>query len=127
MKIKIKDIAVRAGGVATGAIVATVANRFLGALNPKIRAIGKIAIGAVIPELMPKQKIVGHIGDGMMAIGAAELFTEFVPSAVSGVDDIMSGSVGDAMTIDEDFDNVSGMDDVVSGDDEDINGAEDDL
>jgi hypothetical protein len=128
MKIKIMDIAVKAGGVTAGAVLAKVSNRFLGTLNPKLRAVGKIVIGAVVPAVMPKSKIADHVGTGVMAVGAAELFEEFVPSNVAGNDGVMNGAVGAPVTIDEDF--VSGpdddMDDEVSGADDDIMSGTDD-
>ncbi len=128
MKIKIKDIAVRAGGVSAGAVVAKMVNKFLPNLNPKIRAAAKIALGAVVPEFMPKVKIAGHVGDGFIAIGAAELVESFVPSMVSG-NDIMAGPGDGPIAIDEDYDSVSSADydDEVSGadDDDEVSGADD--
>lgn len=134
MKFQIKDIAVKVGGVSAGAIAAKFSNRFLGTMNPKIRAVGKIIIGAVVPEFMPKVKIAGHIGTGFMAIGAAELFEEIVPTApVSGTEDIMSGALGGPITIDEDYEDsekIAGNDDdVINGQDDtddDISGNDED-
>lgn len=128
MKFKIKDMAVRAGGVTGGAVLAKLVNRVTGNMNPKLRAGIKIAAGAVIPEFMPKNKIVEHVGSGVMAVGAAELLDELMP-AVSGADDVMAGAIGAPVVIDEDYEaEVSGNDDVMSGDfdDEDeVAGADD--
>jgi hypothetical protein len=125
MKIKIVDIAVKAGGVSAGAVLAKFADKLVPNLNPAIRGAAKIAIGAVVPAFMPKQKFVEHMGNGMIAVGAVELAGNFVPAIVSGTNDSpMSGiGSGEPMTIDEDYEAGLGEAD---DDDEEMAGANDD-
>ncbi len=112
-KIKIEEIAMRTGGVAAGAVAATVVDKFTGGLNPKVSALGKIVVGAVLPVFMPKNKFVASAGDGFSAVGAADLFKSFTGGAVSGANDYVAASLIDedyAVSGDEDY-NVSGADD----------------
>lgn len=116
MKIKVQDIAVKAGGVVAGVAAAKLVNKFLPGLNPKIRGAAKILIGAIAPALVPKLKIADHVGSGFMAMGASELMDEFVPG-ISGADDVLSGPE-EAVVIDEDYEQVSGVEnetDIMAG------------
>lgn len=121
MKLKIGEIAVKAGGVSAGAVLGTFANKFLVNINPKLRGFGKIVAGAVIPALISKggkQNIADAVGSGVIASGAIDLANDFgLTSSVSGVEDVMAG-VGAPIVTDEDFEaGVSGSEDedVVSG------------
>jgi hypothetical protein len=52
-KFDFKRIAMKATGAASGGAVALASNKVLGKFNPKIRAIAKIAAGALLPEIAP--------------------------------------------------------------------------
>lgn len=131
-KIKIQEIAVKAVAVGAGAVVASMSDKFTGNLNPKVRSIGKIMIGAILPALMPKSKILADASTGFIAVGAVDLMKTFQGGAVSGSDDDFVSYVG-APLIDEDHmsgaddDYVAGDDDYVAGDDDYVAGDDDDV
>lgn len=110
-KIKIEEIAVRTAGVAAGAVVARVSDRFTGSMNPLIVGGGKIVGGAILPALMPKNKFVENMASGIIAQGAVQLFDKFTGGAVSGVDPSQE-FIASSM-IDEDY--------IVSGSDDELN------
>jgi hypothetical protein len=103
MKFNIKEIAVKVGGVSAGAVVGKFANKLVPNMNPKIRGFAKIAIGAALPTLTPKSKIMDHVGSGIIAVGASELLAEFVPAIAGANENPMSGIYGEAVRIDEDY------------------------
>lgn len=136
-KIKIQEIAVKAVAVGAGAVVASMSDKFTGNLNPKVRSIGKIMIGAILPALMPKSKILADASTGFIAVGAVDLMKTFQGGEVSGVgendfvsyvgaplmdEDHMSGA-DDFVAGDDDY--VAGDDDYVAGDDDDVSGLDD--
>lgn len=109
-KIKLEEIAVKTAGISAGAAAARLSDKFTGNLNPLIRGGGKIVGGALLPALMPKNKFIGHMADGIVAAGAIELFDKFT-GGVSGISGV--GSYVAAGMIDED--SVAGYDEPVSG------------
>ena len=88
-KINFKEIAMKAGGAAAGGAGSVLLNKVVPNLDLKLRAGAKIVIGAVIPELFPKMKILDAVGMGMIGAGAAELTQEFIPATppVNGIAD----------------------------------------
>ena len=103
-KFDFKKIGMKVAGVGAGAVVGLLANKPLVNMNPKIRGAIKIAVGAVIPELMPKVDILDGVGAGIIASGAIDLYTSFTGGTVSGTDDDISGMPGDlAISGDEDY------------------------
>jgi|SRR6478735_4112947 len=123
-KINFKETAIKAGGVAVGALAAKLINRVIPAFIPAM-AIGpaKILIGAIVPAFAPKSKVLDAVGAGFIAIGAVETVGSFAPDLVAGVNDspISGSGVGGPIVIDEDFEDASkvngGQDyeDVMSG------------
>ena len=114
-KIGMKAVGLGAGGVATKVI-----DRILPNLNPKIRAIAKVAIGALAPPFIaPRSQLVEHIGDGMITAGVMELAGSLIPG-LAGFDD----TIGDEYIIDEDY-STAGVgadeDDALGGIDNDDN------
>lgn len=81
-KINFKEIALKAGGAAAGGAGSTLLNRapVIKDMDSKLRAGVKIVIGAVIPELFPKVKILDSVGNGMIGAATAELVEEILPA-----------------------------------------------
>jgi hypothetical protein len=139
IKINIQKTAMRVVGVAAGAVGAKALDKVIPAgVNPKLRGMGKLILGAVLPMLAPKLDILGNIGDGMIAQGAVDLATEMIPGINSvddagyeradGNDDV--GALEDrGFLIDDELDNLNGyQDDVVNGYQDDVvNGYQDDV
>lgn len=136
-KIKIQEIAIKTVAVGAGAVAANLSDRFTGNMNPKVRAIGKIMIGAILPALIPKSKVLGDAAAGFTAVGAVDLMKSFQGAEnVSGANDDFVSYVGaplmdeDHMSGADDFvagddDYVAGDDDYVAGDDDDVSGLDD--
>lgn len=111
-KFNIKAAGLRTVGVAGGAVVGTVIDKPLAKVNPKVRGIGKIVLGAVLPSFVPKMPIMQHVGDGLIAVGAVDLAKEFVPSLEGiGEKDYMDTDLG---YIGEDVDELSGTENDMS-------------
>ena len=107
-KIGMKAVGLGAGGIATKLVDKIVPN-----LNPKIRSIAKVVVGAIAPPFIaPRNLLVEHIGDGMITAGVMELAGDLIPG-LAGFDD----SIGDEYVIDEDYANqgVSGEQDDALG------------
>ena len=119
MNVGIRAVAAPAGAIAASALdkIAFVAN-----LNPWLKGIGKIIIGAAIPEFHNKANDKGSIalatfGAAFSGVGGLDIAKQVMPALVSGAGnpDIMSG-----ITVDEDYehraaDKVSGKNGVVGG------------
>lgn len=121
-KLDFKKAGIKALGLGAGATAAVMIDRIpqVGALNPKIRAIGKIVLGVLIPSFI-KTPIVEHVGDGMIAVGTNQLVASFTP-AVQGIGDVYGDEAmygTDDMSGSDDYvaDDVS-INDEVSGSDE---------
>lgn len=116
-KFDFKKIGMKAAGLGAGAVVASVVSAkvpFVANLNPKIQGAAKIVLGALLPSFV-KNEFIGHMGDGMIAQGAGQLVSSFMP-AVSGYDD----SVGEGYVEDYTYP-MNGItdDDSMSGDSSD--------
>ena len=111
-KFDFKKASMKAVGLGAGATAAVMLDRipFLSALDPKMRAAAKVALGIALPAFV-KSDIVASAGDGMVAVGVNQLVASFTP-AVQGI-----GEVG------ADDDGVYGDEDYVS-DDVSINGGD---
>jgi hypothetical protein len=121
-KFDFKKASMKAVGLGAGATAAVMVDRlpFLSSLNPKMRAMAKIGIGVMLPAFV-KNDMIGHVGDGMIAVGTNQLVASFTP-AVQGIGEVYGdeGVYGDEDVngIDEDV-NINGMDDAtINGDDE---------
>jgi hypothetical protein len=86
-KFDFKRIGLRVAGVAAGAVVGKIADKPLASMNPKIRSIIKIGVGAVLPEIAPKSAFVENMGSGVLAVGAGDLYDSMVnkTSTVTGI------------------------------------------
>lgn len=96
-KFDFKKIGMKVAGVGAGAVVGRVADKPLANMNPKIRSIIKIGVGAVLPEIAPKSPFIENMGAGVLAVGAADLFDSMTNKTVSGIGepyDIALGEVG---------------------------------
>jgi hypothetical protein len=112
-KKKITDVAmnigVRAVAAPAGAIAASALEKiaFIANLNPWIKGIGKIIIGAAIPEFhnKPNDKMstgLAAFGAGFSAVGGLDIAKTVMPGLVSGV---VSGTenVVNGLTVDTEY------------------------
>jgi hypothetical protein len=109
-------------GLTIGAVLAKQVGKLLPSLDSKIQAVGKIALGVVLPKLI-KTPIVHGIGNGMIAVGGAELIGGFVPS-LGAADDVVLLSGIDQIGADEMglIDNIGGDIAEINGDIAEVNG-----
>jgi hypothetical protein len=86
-KFDFKKIGIRVGGSVAGGVVGRFADKPLANMNPKIRSIIKIGVGAILPELAPKSDFLGSVGAGLTGVGGADLFDTMVnkTAPVSGI------------------------------------------
>ncbi len=110
-KFDFKKIGMRIGGVAAGAVGGELLNKiaFVGNLKPALRGGIKIIAGAVLPEFMPKQVMLGHIGDGLIAAGAIDTYNGLTSPPVEGLEGI-GDQFDDKFVVDNDYD-LSGIED----------------
>ena len=128
MKFNFKQVATRLAGSAAGGAVSYGIDKMLPTLDPKIRAGITAVAGAVVPELMPKVKILSDVGSGMIGAATKDLLNEFIgggstpPPVTSGIGEDQFND--DQFVVDHD---MSGLDeDPISGFDEDpISGIDD--
>jgi hypothetical protein len=104
-KFDFKKASIKAVGLGAGATAAVMLDRipFLSALNPKIRAGAKMALGIALPAFV-KSDMISSVGDGMVAVGVNQLVASFTP-AVQGIGDVYGedeGVYGDEEYISED-------------------------
>ena len=94
-KFDFKRIGMKVVGVGAGAVVGKIADKPLANMNPKLRSIIKIGVGAVLPELI-KSEFVSSIGAGVLAVGAADLYDSMVNKTppVQGVGEVYDTAVG---------------------------------
>lgn len=113
-KIDFAKIGMKALGLGVGGVATKLVDKIVPNLNPKIRSIAKVAVGALAPPFIaPRSPLVEHIGDGMITAGVMELAGDLIPG-LAGFDD----SIGDEYIIDEDYaaSGVSGeADDALGG------------
>ena len=103
---RVKESLAAAGG---GVAAAWVNNIIPSTLNSKVKLGGKLLVGALVPELMPKQKILVNAADGWCGVVGVELAHEFgMKVDVAGI-----GDCG-AHEIDEDY--MDGVDEDVVND-----------
>ena len=110
-KFDFKKIGMRIAGVSAGAVGGELLNKahVIGNLSPTLRGGIKIVAGAVLPELMPKQVFLGHIGDGLIAAGAIDTYNGLTSPPVEGLEGI-GDKFDDKFVVDNDYD-VQGFDD----------------
>jgi len=116
-----------AGGVVSLAIDKIIPSSIKAKVSPKLMAIGKIGLGAILPVLMPKQKMAQPFAQGFVAVAAADLAAELMPALSS--DGKVSG-IGEVAAIEEEYilDNMAGADDdIISGTDDVISGTDNDV
>lgn len=106
-----KALPAAAGGAASLAV-----NKVIPAsINSKVRSIGKILIGAILPEISPRTKMLEPFGMGFAGQAGAELVAELVP-AIAGPDEIEGVGATEEYVIDDDF--VDGVNDPQVGSDD---------
>lgn len=102
-KLDFKKIAMKTAGLGVGGVGAGIlASKLPDTLDAKIKNLVLIGAGTMLPTFMPKQELVGHVGDGMVAVGAMNLAKEFMPNLIQGVSGIGTANeyvAGEAMTI----------------------------
>jgi hypothetical protein len=115
VKSMTKALTQRGLGSAVGGAASMAVNKVIPAsINPKLRGIGKIVLGAILPELAPKSKLLDYAGAGFTGVAGAELAGELIPALKEGA---VKGIGNDsAYVIDEDSAQVSGDVDVINGD-----------
>jgi hypothetical protein len=133
---KIQDSLVNRGlaGAAGGAVAQFVGDKLPASINPMVKNVGTVVLGAIIPELSPKTKFLEGAGAGMAGVGGANLLKSMMSGAaakseVNGLedegwtetapihglpmddDDDMNG-IGDKYEVDDEDDDINGADDV---------------
>lgn len=81
-KINFKKVASRVAGVAAGTVAGDIAAaRVAPNMNPIIKGVALIAVGAMMPEFAGKKggELVQGLGDGIVASGARVLGQRFLP------------------------------------------------
>lgn len=115
-KLDFGKILTNAAGLAAGGIGGKfIVKKFAPNLDPRLKCAGIILAGAVLPEVAGRTPMLANVGNGMMAIGGAELVGSFVPG-LAGIydeyDEDFDASLGqDEYDLnDEDLDNAIGAD-----------------
>lgn len=109
IKRMVASVTTKALPAAAGGAASLAMNKIVPAsVNPKVRGIGKILLGAVLPEISPRTKMLEPFGMGFAGQAGAELATELIP-AIAGPDEIEGVGAQDEYVIDDDF--VSGAED----------------
>jgi hypothetical protein len=85
LKLNIKQAAIKTAAIGAGAVGASMLNNvdFIGKMKPALRGGIKVALGVALPAFLAKGKkadFINGIGDGMVAIGVAELANSFSPN-----------------------------------------------
>lgn len=85
LKLNIAQIGTKAIGLGAGAVAAKAADSlpFVSTQAAPIRALAKVALGVALPMFV-KNDMVGAAGDGMIAVGIADLAKEYIPG-ISGI------------------------------------------
>ena len=99
-KINFAQVATKVVSVGAGAVAGEfIATKLVPDMNPMIKGGGQMLIGAALPIIMPKAKMLAPVGDGMIANGAVTLARSFglFGEGVNGVGNL------DDMIIEEDF------------------------
>lgn len=110
-KLDFGGILTKAAGLAAGGVGGKLAVRKVAPnLDPKLKAAGVIAIGAVLPEVSKRNPMLSNIGDGMIAVGGAELAGALIPG-MAGIYDDFDDDFDDSLAdeyedIDDDPDNA---------------------
>lgn len=116
-------------GVAIGGGASAVANKFLATMSPKTRALIKVGAGVILPELMPKSKVLGDAGVALAGAGAAEFAGQMMGVAgVYGLGNDPEYQVmgdGDYQVHGDDDDGVSGASNDAMGNTNDAMGDSD--
>lgn len=110
-------------GLTIGAVLARQVGKLVPTLDSKIQAIGKIALGVALPNFI-KTPIVKGIGNGMIAIGGAELIGGFVPGLGAADDVVLLSGIDEIGAMDEIgmIDQIGGDVNAVNGDISEVNG-----
>lgn len=113
-KLNFAKIGTKAAGLAVGGVGAKfLVNKVAPNLDPKLKNIGAVVMGALLPEFLgPRSPFMQDVGNGMMTIGGVGLVGGFVP-ALAGVDD----------DYDDDFDDSIGDENEYTVDDDDPDNA----
>lgn len=127
-KIAMDTLALSGGAATSGILDSMLLNKISGgALDPKIKALIKIGIGAVVPALLEKGKegFITSFGDGIVAVGGYELLHAVMPGQIPAIQGIgnsqyiynrqipaaqMNG-VGSLSTINGDLSTINGIGD----------------
>jgi len=111
MKIGTKAAGLAVGGVGAKFLVKKIAPN----LAPKLKSIGAIVIGALLPDFLGRRNpFMQNIGDGMMTIGGTELVGGFVP-ALAGVDDEWEEGFDESIGAENEYDVDEDEDSAIGG------------
>lgn len=101
-------------GLVGGALGVRLTDKMLTKLNDRVRTLGQIGVGILLPPLLKAKpnSMVEKVGDGMKAVAYYKLLGN-VP-ALTGVDDLDESIAGDGgYIVDDEYDNeLSGLDDL---------------
>lgn len=131
-KLDFGNIAIKAGAMAGGVVLSKVADKPLENMKPALRGALKIAVGAIIPSLMPAPKggkvnFVEGIGNGILATGVSDVYDAMTGKSKDETDSVEGvGDQFEEVWIDsEDVDEMSGAEDEVISEDFDETISED--
>lgn len=105
-------------GVTAGALLAKQVGKLLPNLNPTLKSAVTVAAGVMLPKFV-KNPVVNAVGQGMIAVGGADLVAGFIP-ALGAEDDVVliSGA--------EDIAEMNGLDEIgAAGEISELNGIDD--
>ena len=110
-KILTNAAGLTAGGIGGKVIVRKIAPN----LDPKLKAAGVIVLGAVLPEVAGRNPMLANVGNGMMAVGGAELVGALIPGLAGIYDEF--GEDFDESIGQEEFEEFDEGEDNAIGDD----------
>lgn len=116
VRFNLKEIGATVLGTTVGAVSCEiVSSKLLPNANPLLVGIGKIVIGALIPEISPRSKFLGGVGAGFVAVGGAQVAKKLLPAGfIAGIGQADDDLIEDADQ-DEGFITDSDFDDEVQG------------
>lgn len=90
-KINFKNVAIRVGGNAAGAVAFAAADKMLPSVDPLYKAIGGLVFGALAPVVAKSKpgSVVEEIGNGLIAASSISLTRKLMPSLVAGPSDVV--------------------------------------
>jgi hypothetical protein len=129
---RIQDALINRGaaGAAGGAVAQFVGDKLPATVNPMVKNIGTILVGAIVPELSPKTKFLEGAGAGMAGVGGANLLKSMMSGTaaksenVNGLEDEGWTPIN-GLPMDDDADMNGTGEFTTDDDDDDVHGTDD--